>query len=64
MGQHDGSFLKARKKNSKTKYLVLHVIIQKNLQIMQLKIMQDYIAFGSFFKSKLKQNAKKPILIF
>ena len=26
---------------------------------MQLKIMQDYIAFGSFFKSKLKQNAKK-----
>ena len=58
MGQHDGSFLKARK-NSKIKYLVSHVITQKKLATNAIKNNASYIAFGSFFKSKLKQNTIK-----
>ena len=58
MGQHDGSFLFARKK-LKNKVLGITCHNSKSLAKNAVKLKANYIAFGSFFKSKLKPNAKK-----
>ena len=58
MGQLDGSFKKARKK-LKNKILGITCHNSKDLAKKAAKLKADYIAFGSFFKSKLKPNAKK-----
>jgi thiamine-phosphate pyrophosphorylase len=58
MGQLDGSIQKARKK-LKNKILGITCHNSKFLARDALKNKVDYIAFGSFFKSKLKPNAKK-----
>ena len=58
MGQYDGSFLKARKK-LKNKIFGITCHNSKKLAINAIKNNASYIAFGSFFKSKLKQNAIK-----
>ena len=58
MGQHDGSFLKARKK-LKNKIFGITCHNSKKLATDAIKNNASYIAFGSFFKSKLKQNAIK-----
>ena len=58
MGQLDGSFKIARKKlNNKILGITCHN--SKNLAKNAVKFKADYIAFGSFFKSRLKPNAKK-----
>ena len=58
MGQYDGSFLKARKK-LKNKIFGITCHNSKKLAINAIKNNASYIAFGSFFKSKLKQNTIK-----
>ena len=58
MGQHDGSFSKAKKK-LKNKIFGITCHNSKKLAINAIKNNASYIAFGSFFKSKLKQNAIK-----
>ena len=58
MGQHDGSFLKARKK-LKNKIFGITCHNSKKLATNAIKNNASYIAFGSFFKSKLKQNTIK-----
>ena len=58
MGQLDGSFTKARKK-LKNKIFGITCHNSKILVKNSLKFKADYIALGSFFKSKLKPNAKK-----
>ena len=58
MGQLDGSILKDRKKLKK-KILGITCHNSKELAKIAIKNKADYVAFGSFFKSKLKQNAKK-----
>ena len=58
MGQLDGSFKVARKK-LKGKILGITCHNSKILANNALKNKADYIAHGSFFKSKLKPNAKK-----
>ena len=58
MGQLDGSFKKARKK-LKNKILGITCHNSKDLAKKAAELNADYIAFGSFFKSKLKPNAKK-----
>ena len=58
MGQLDGSFIIARKK-LKNKILGITCHNSKNLAKNAVKLKANYIAFGSFFKSKLKPNAKK-----
>ena len=58
MGQFDGSFKIARKK-LKNKILGITCHNSKILAIEAVKFKADYIAFGSFFNSKLKPNAKK-----
>ena len=58
MGQHDGSFSKARKK-LKNKIFGITCHNSKKLAANAIKNNASYIAFGSFFKSKLKQNAIK-----
>ena len=58
MGQLDGSFKIARIK-LKNKLLGISCHNSKALAKNALKFRPDYIAFGSFFKSKLKPNAKK-----
>jgi thiamine-phosphate pyrophosphorylase len=58
MGQLDGSFKVARKKlNNKILGITCHD--SKTFARNAIKNKADYIAFGSFFKSKLKPNAKK-----
>ena len=58
MGQQDGSFKIARKKlKGKTLGITCHN--SKVLANEAIKLKADYVAFGSFFKSKLKPNAKK-----
>ena len=58
MGQLDGSIQTARKKlNNKILGVTCHN--SKRLAISAVKLKADYIALGSFFKSKLKPNAKK-----
>ena len=58
MGQQDGSFKIARKK-LKRKILGVTCHNSKILACEAIALKADYIAFGSFFKSKLKPNAKK-----
>ena len=58
MGQLDGSSKLARKK-LKGKILGITCHNSKILANNAIKNKADYIAFGSFFKSRLKPNAKK-----
>ena len=58
MGQQDGSFKIARKK-LKGKILGITCHNSKTLANEAVGLNVDYIAFGSFFKSRLKPNAKK-----
>ena len=58
MGQLDGSFKLARKK-LKSKILGITCHNSRMLAHDAIQNKADYIAFGSFFKSKLKPNAKK-----
>ena len=58
MGQFDGSFKIARIK-LRDKILGITCHNSKTLTKNAIKNKADYIAFGSFFKSKLKPNAKK-----
>ena len=58
MGQQDGSFKIARKK-LKGRILGITCHNSKDLANQAIGVKADYIAFGSFFKSKLKPNAKK-----
>ena len=58
MGQRDGSFKIARKK-LKNKIFGITCHNSKKLIKNAVKFKADYIALGSFFKSKLKPNAKK-----
>jgi len=58
MGQLDGSFKIARNK-LKNKILGITCHNSKKLAKNAIKNKADYIAFGSFFKSKLKPRAKK-----
>jgi len=58
MGQQDGSFKIARKK-LKGKILGITCHNSRILAKDAVKSKADYVAFGSFFKSKLKPGAKK-----
>ena len=58
MGQLDGSFKIARKK-LKGKILGITCHNSKILANNAIENKADYIAFGSFYKSKLKRNAKR-----
>ena len=58
MGQLDGSFKIARKK-LKNKILGITCHNSQKLAKNAIKFKADYIALGSFFKSKLKPKAKK-----
>ena len=58
MGQFDGSFKNARKILNK-KILGITCHNSKKLAKNALNLNADYIALGSFFKSKLKPNTKK-----
>ena len=58
MGQQDGSFKIARKK-LKGKILGITCHNSKILANEAIECNADYIAFGSFFKSRLKPNAKR-----
>ena len=58
MGQQDGSFKIARKR-LKGKILGITCHNSKIFANKAINHGADYIAFGSFFKSKLKPNAKK-----
>ena len=58
MGQLDGSFKIARKK-LRGKILGITCHNSKILANNAIENKADYIAFGSFFKSRLKPNAKK-----
>ena len=58
MGQLDGSFKIARNK-LKNKTLGITCHNSKTLALEAIKNKADYIAFGSFFKSRLKPNARK-----
>ena len=58
MGQLDGSFKLARNR-LKNKMLGITCHNSKKLAKEACKNRADYLAFGSFFKSKLKPNARK-----
>jgi len=58
LGQLDGS-IKAARNKLKKKILGITCHGSKTLAKSALKNKADYLAFGSFFKSKLKPNAKK-----
>ena len=58
MGQLDG-FIKIAKKKLKNKILGVTCHNSRTLAKNAVKDKADYLAFGSFFKSKLKPNAKK-----
>ena len=58
MGQLDGSIIIARNKLKK-KILGITCHNSKKLAQNALKFKIDYVAFGSFYKSKLKPNAVK-----
>ena len=58
MGQHDGS-IKIAKKKLKNRILGITCHNSKVLAKKAVKDKANYLAFGSFFKSKLKPNAKK-----
>mgnify|MGYP006111969481 FL=1 len=61
MGQLDGSIKKAKKK-LKNKIIGVTCHNSKILAKNAIKDKANYLAFGSFFKSKLKPNAKKASL--
>ena len=58
MGQKDGSFKIARKKLKKK---IMGITCHNSIVLAKkaVKLKANYLAFGSFFKSKLKPNAKK-----
>jgi len=58
IGQLDGS-IKLARKDIKNKILGVTCHNSKELALAASKNRADYLAFGSFFKSKLKPNAKK-----
>ena len=58
LGQQDGSFKFARKK-LKRKILGITCHNSKVLANEAINLKADYIAFGSFFKSRLKPSAKR-----
>ena len=58
MGQHDGS-IKMAKKKLRNKILGVTCHNSKILASNAIKNKVSYLAFGSFFKSKLKPNARK-----
>ena len=58
MGQHDGS-IKIAKKKLRNKILGVTCHNSRILAKNAIKYKANYLAFGSFFKSKLKPNAKK-----
>ena len=58
IGQTDGSLLNARN-NLKNKIIGVTCHNSKKLAKKALKEKADYIAFGSFYPSKLKPNARK-----
>ena len=58
IGQLDGSIGLARK-DIKTKIIGVTCHNSKELALAASRNRADYLAFGSFFKSKLKPNAKK-----
>ena len=58
LGQSDGSIKNARKL-LKNKIIGITCHGSKKLILNAIKEKPDYIALGSFFKSKLKPNAKK-----
>ena len=58
LGQRDGSIKYARK-NIKKKIIGITCHGSKNLALEACKNKCDYVAFGSFFRSKLKPRAKK-----
>ena len=58
LGQSDGSIANARIK-LKNKILGVTCHSSKTLAKIAIKNKADYVAFGSFFKSRLKPNAKK-----
>ena len=58
MGQLDGSFKIARKKLKK-KILGITCHNSKMLAKNAIAYKANYVAFGSFFRSKLKPNAKR-----
>ena len=58
MGQFDGSFVMARE-ILKNKIFGITCHSSKSLVRNAIKFKVDYIALGSFFKSKLKPNSKK-----
>ena len=58
LGQNDGSFSIARNK-LKNKILGITCHNSKNLALNALKFKPNYIAFGSFYKSRLKPKAIK-----
>ena len=58
MGQSDGSFKVARKKLKK-KILGITCHNSKMLAKNAIAYKANYVAFGSFFRSKLKPNAKR-----
>ena len=58
MGQSDGSF-KVAKKKLKKKILGITCHNSKMLAKNAIANKANYVAFGSFFRSKLKPNAKR-----
>ena len=59
LGQSDGSIKNARHLLKKNKIIGITCHGSKKLILNAIKEKPDYIALGSFFKSKLKPNAKK-----
>jgi len=59
LGQSDGSIKNARKLLKKNKIVGITCHGSKKLILNAIKEKPDYIAIGSFFKSKLKPHAKK-----
>ena len=58
LGQNDDS-IKIARKNIKKKIIGITCHGSKDLALVACKNKCDYVAFGSFFKSKLKPKAKK-----
>lgn len=59
LGQSDGSIKNARNLLKKNKIIGITCHGSKKLILNAIKEKPDYIALGSFFKSKLKPKAKK-----
>ncbi len=59
LGQHDASIENARKLLKKSGIIGLTCHGSKKLILNAIKKKPDYIALGSFFKSRLKPNARK-----